>query len=59
MMYIPNVIFKVVNCHNGLICRLRYSVYYTVTKEIKRGEKLLVIANYGDERIYPTEDIVR
>jgi len=59
MMLIPNVIFKVVNYHNGRICRLRYPAYYTVIKEIKPGEELVVVANYGGEYIYPTEDIAR
>jgi len=59
MRYIPNVIFKVANSLNGRICRLRYPAYYTVIKDIKPGEKLLVVANYGNEQIYPTEDIVR
>jgi len=58
-MHIPNVKFKVANSRNGRICRLRYPVYYTVTKVIKPGEELLVEANYGGEHIYPTEDIVR
>jgi len=59
MMHIPNVIFKVANSLNGRICRLRYSVYYTVIKDIKPGEELLVVANYGGEYNYPTEDIPR
>jgi len=58
-MHIPNVKFKVVNYHNGRIRRLRYPVYYTVIKEIKPGEELLVVANYGDEHIYLSEDIAR
>ena len=57
-MHIPNVIFKFTNYRNGRIYRLRYSVY-TVIKEIKPGEKSLVVVNHGGEYIYPTEDIVR
>jgi len=55
-MLIPNVKFRFVNYHNGRIWRLRYPVYCTVIKEVKPGEELLVVANYGGEQIYPTED---
>jgi len=59
MMHFPNVKFKVANSLNDRICRLRYPVYYTVTKVIKPGEELVVEVNHVGEQIYPTKDIVR
>jgi len=59
MIHIPNEIFKVVNYHKSRICRLRYPAYYTVIKQIKPGEELLVVVNYDGEQINPNKDIAR
>jgi len=58
-MHIPNVHLTVANWVNGKIMKTRFPFYYSVIKEVKPWEELLMLPKYGGDHNYPVDDIVR
>jgi len=58
-MHIPNVHLTVANWVNGKIMKTRFPSYYSVIKEVKPLEELLMLPKYGGGHIHPVQGIVR